>query len=86
MNRPVHARPIVPWTPSGIDRRRIVRGGLLPFVQMVVIGPRGEFQLEWNRADEIRLIAVKGIAREGEGQFLSVTPGQTYRVVLRDER
>jgi hypothetical protein len=82
-NLPVEVRPMEPWQPSGIDGRRIIRGGMVPFQQMAVSDRDGRFCIEWPRGEGLRLLAVQGVSSEQQGYFLTVVPGQSYQVVLR---
>ncbi|MCB9870590.1 MAG: carboxypeptidase regulatory-like domain-containing protein [Planctomycetes bacterium] len=81
-NCPVHVQPVTPWTPSGIEGRRILRGGLLPFQQMVVTGPDGAFRVEWPRSEALRLIAVQGAVTEEQGKLVDVVVGKRHQLVL----
>lgn len=85
-NQPVHIRPQTPWKPTGMYGRRIFRGGRVPFSQMKITNAQGEYEIEWPRAEPVRLIAVSGKVEDNHGHFMTVVLGRRYQVQLTQGR
>jgi hypothetical protein len=83
-NRPVVVRPEKPFVPTGLGGRRIIRGGVVPFTQRAVTDAAGAYEIEWSRAESLRLVAMDGTPTEEGGQVVTITLGQEYRIDLSE--
>jgi hypothetical protein len=76
---PVRVESEIPWVPSGLPGRRIIRGGVVPMQAFALTKADGTYLIEWPRGEAIRVFVGQG-QPGAVGRSVMTTLGGMYEV------